>query len=200
MEEIRVPGDTHRPVTSHWQAFITSITIGLLHISRFDYKIMFLNLFYTSYFPYDGQNGTHSSKRDGKANEFGYNFLIICKYFNLVKHQSIIFCYNRWYMVFKATIHYCKYSYNTKTTPPMKPVDNVKWPIMSFYWHLENNTPMKPVDNVKWPIMSFYWHLEHNKTLDNVLMTSSGLQKGNKPAPTVWWRMTTMYWKLCWLV
>ena len=146
MEEIRVPGETHRPVTSHWQTFITSITIGLLHISRFDYKnYLFLNLFYTSYFPYDGQNGTQSSKRDGKVNEFGYNFLIICKYFNLIKNQIIIFCYNGWYMVFNATIHYSKYSYNTKTTPPpptpMQPVDNVKWPIMSFYWHLGKQHP-----------------------------------------------------------
>ena len=52
---------------------------------------MFLCLFYTvSYFPYDEQNGRRSSKSNGKDNEFGYNFLIICRYWNLVKFQRII--------------------------------------------------------------------------------------------------------------
>ena len=53
--------------------------------------------FYTSYLPYDRENGNLSSKRNGKDNEFEYNFLIICRYLNLVKNQRKIFiahCYN----------------------------------------------------------------------------------------------------------
>ena len=42
-----------------------------------------------SYFPYDGQNSTWSSKSNGKYN-FEYDFLIICRYFNLVKNQRTI--------------------------------------------------------------------------------------------------------------
>jgi len=36
-----------------------------------------------NYFPYDGQNGTRSSKMNGKDDEFEYYFLIICSYLNL---------------------------------------------------------------------------------------------------------------------
>ena len=43
-----------------------------------------------SYFPYEGQNGTLSNKRNGKDNKFEYNSLIICRYLNLVKKS----CYN----------------------------------------------------------------------------------------------------------
>ena len=39
-------------------------------------------IFYTSYFPYNGQNGSRSCKSNGKANEFAYNFFIICKDLN----------------------------------------------------------------------------------------------------------------------
>ena len=51
---------------------------------------MFTYLFYTSYFPYDKQNGTWSRKSNGKDNEFDYNFLKICRYLNFVKNQKII--------------------------------------------------------------------------------------------------------------
>jgi len=35
---------------------------------------LFLYLFNTSYFPYNGQNGTRSIKNNGKDNEFEYIF------------------------------------------------------------------------------------------------------------------------------
>ena len=46
--------------------------------------------FYLSYFPYDWLNGYCSSKSNWKNRELGYNFLIICRYWFLVKHQRII--------------------------------------------------------------------------------------------------------------
>ena len=42
-----------------------------------------------SYFPYEGQNGTLSNKRNGKDNKFEYNSLIICRYLNLVKKKLL---------------------------------------------------------------------------------------------------------------
>jgi len=38
---------------------------------------------YMNYFPNDVQNGTRSSKMNGKDDEFEYYFLIICSYLNL---------------------------------------------------------------------------------------------------------------------
>ena len=63
---------------------LSQVTDKLYHIcynipfahSWFDSKIIFSKPFLTSYPPYDGLNGTHSSQRDGKANEFEYYFLI----------------------------------------------------------------------------------------------------------------------------
>lgn len=43
-----------------------------------------------SYFPFDWQTGTLSSKSNGKNNKFEYNFLIMSRYLNLVKNQRII--------------------------------------------------------------------------------------------------------------
>ena len=42
-----------------------------------------------SYFPYDGQTGTRSSKNSGKDNKFEYDFLIIC-IIEPCKNQGII--------------------------------------------------------------------------------------------------------------
>jgi hypothetical protein len=68
--------------------------IGLLYISDVIIKdkiIRFYKNNYKSYFPYDVQNDTRSSKSNGKHNGFGYNFLIIYIYLNLVKkNQRII--------------------------------------------------------------------------------------------------------------
>ena len=56
-----------------------------------DSKIIhFLYFFCTSYFHTPGKNGTWSSKRNEKDSEFEYNFLIICRYLNLVKSLRII--------------------------------------------------------------------------------------------------------------
>jgi ABC-type multidrug transport system fused ATPase/permease subunit len=57
-------------------------------LSRFDSKI--IQFFYKSYFPYGGQNGTHSCKCKWKDREFEYYFCIICRYLNLFKNQRII--------------------------------------------------------------------------------------------------------------
>ena len=68
-----------------------------MHISDTILKLYIFMSFYTSYLPYDRENGNLSSKRNGKDNEFEYNFLIICRYLNLVKNQRKIFiahCYN----------------------------------------------------------------------------------------------------------
>ena len=46
---------------------------------------------YRSYFPFDRQNGTQFSKSNRKGKEFEYNFLIICRYLNLVKKSEDIF-------------------------------------------------------------------------------------------------------------
>ena len=44
--------------------------------------------YFKNYLPYDEQKWT--SKRNDKANEFEYNFLIICRYWDLVKNQRMI--------------------------------------------------------------------------------------------------------------
>jgi hypothetical protein len=49
-----------------------------LHIPDLILKLCFN----TSYFPYDGQTITRSSKSNRKDNELKYNFLIICRYLN----------------------------------------------------------------------------------------------------------------------
>jgi hypothetical protein len=55
--------------------------------SWFDSKIVhFYTLFYWSYFPYDRQNGTRSSKTNRTDKEFAYNI----RYLKLVKNQRII--------------------------------------------------------------------------------------------------------------
>jgi hypothetical protein len=41
-----------------------------------------------SYFPYNKQIGTCSSKSNEKDTEFQYNFIIICRYLNLLKNQD----------------------------------------------------------------------------------------------------------------
>jgi hypothetical protein len=56
---------------------------------------MFLHIFYGSYFPYQGQKGTWSSKTNRKDNQFKYNFHIICRYLNLVKNQEDNFLANK---------------------------------------------------------------------------------------------------------
>ena len=49
-----------------------------------DSKIMHFYMYiYRSYLPYNRQNGIRSSNR--KFKEFEFKFLIICKYWNLVK-------------------------------------------------------------------------------------------------------------------
>jgi len=47
----------------------------VLHIPDLILKLFFLNFFQTSYFPYDGQNGSQSSKSNGKDNKFKLKFL-----------------------------------------------------------------------------------------------------------------------------
>lgn len=68
--------------------------------SLFDSKIIH---FYMSYFPYNGQTGILSSKTKEQDNEFENNFLIICRYLNLVKkiseanfiaNKKFTICYN----------------------------------------------------------------------------------------------------------
>ena len=67
--------------------------IDHLHISNF----FFVNYtFYSSNFPlYDKQNGTCSSKNNGRDNKFDYNFLKICRYLNLEKKSVDNFITNR---------------------------------------------------------------------------------------------------------
>jgi hypothetical protein len=46
-------------------------------------------MFLYNYFPYDGQNGTQTSKSNEQDNnKFEYNFLIICRYLNFVKKSG----------------------------------------------------------------------------------------------------------------
>jgi hypothetical protein len=55
---------------------------------------------FKSYFPYDEQNGTYSSKSNEKDKELKYNFLTIHTYFNLAKFRTdyekniFYFCWN----------------------------------------------------------------------------------------------------------
>ena len=55
--------------------------------------------FFTSYFPCDGQNGTRSSKNNGKENKF-YNFLTVCSHVekksadNFIANRNFTSCYN----------------------------------------------------------------------------------------------------------
>ena len=60
-----------------------------MHIPNFIMKLYLFYHFCTSYFPYDGQNGSLFSKSNGRDTTFEYNFLIICRYLNLVKNQRI---------------------------------------------------------------------------------------------------------------
>lgn len=46
------------------------------------------HFFYMSYFPFNQQNGTRSSQKNGKDKEIECNFLIICKYLNLIKKSD----------------------------------------------------------------------------------------------------------------
>ena len=62
--------------------------MDLLHIPDLILKLYDLILFYKSYFHYEGQTGTWSSKSNRKENKFEYNFLIICRYWNLVKKSE----------------------------------------------------------------------------------------------------------------
>ena len=59
-----------------------------IHIIRqiLIFEINIQQTFFTGYVPYDGQNGTHSSKSNEKDKEFKHNFLIICRYLNRVKY------------------------------------------------------------------------------------------------------------------
>lgn len=64
-----------------------------IHIAhyRFDSKAIGLYTFsYELYYPYDGENGTLSSKINGNDNELEYNLFILCRYLKLVKNQRII--------------------------------------------------------------------------------------------------------------
>ena len=77
-----------------WTYYVnTPVTSGLIDYSHIPDRILklyvFIPLFETSCFPYNGQNGTRT-KSNEKANEFEYNFLIICKYLNLVENQTIL--------------------------------------------------------------------------------------------------------------
>ena len=58
--------------------------------SQFDYEVYTSINFYMSYFHYDRENDTHSSKSNRNVKEFENNFLIFCRYLNLVKHEIII--------------------------------------------------------------------------------------------------------------
>lgn len=50
--------------------------------------------FHSSYFIDDRENGTDSSKSNGKGIEFDYNFMIICRYFNFVEKTEDHFIAN----------------------------------------------------------------------------------------------------------
>jgi hypothetical protein len=60
--------------------------IDFLHMPDLILKLYLFTQFLTRYFIHDRQNSTHSSKNNGKDNEFEYNFIKICRYLNLVKH------------------------------------------------------------------------------------------------------------------
>jgi len=62
----------------------------LLHIPDLISKLYIFIPFYKSYFPYGRQNDTSSSKSNKKHLEFEFNFILICRYLNLVKNQGII--------------------------------------------------------------------------------------------------------------
>jgi hypothetical protein len=65
-------------------------TLDLSNIPDFILNLYVFMPFLYNLFPYDGQNYTRSSKRNGKNNKFGYNVLIICRYLNLVKNHRMI--------------------------------------------------------------------------------------------------------------
>ena len=52
--------------------------------------ILKLYISYKSYLPYNRQTGTLSIKSNGKDNkiEYSFNFLIICRYFNLATSED----------------------------------------------------------------------------------------------------------------
>jgi hypothetical protein len=65
---------------------------GPLHISHLILKLYVFIPLYANYFPYYWQNGTRCSKSQEqycKANKFEYNFLMISRYFILVKIKRI---------------------------------------------------------------------------------------------------------------
>ena len=62
--------------------------IDFIQIPALILKLYFFISYFKNYLPYDEQKWT--SKRNGKANEFEYNFLIICRYWDLVKNQRMI--------------------------------------------------------------------------------------------------------------
>lgn len=68
----------------HLEEIIRIFQKDLLHL-QFNSKIMFLDVFYKSYFPFNKQNCTHSSKSNRNDKEFEYDFLTICRYFNHLK-------------------------------------------------------------------------------------------------------------------
>jgi hypothetical protein len=68
-----------QPPWYNWNTCI--VESGVKHHNPNPLNYIYLYLFYTSYFPFDGQNCTWSSESNWNYNTFEYDFLI-CRYFN----------------------------------------------------------------------------------------------------------------------
>ena len=81
---------------SGWKWKIWSLNWFFLHIPALILKFrIFIKKNYMSYFPYNKQNVTWSSKNNGKDNKLEYNFLPVCRYLNVAKISEDNFTANR---------------------------------------------------------------------------------------------------------
>ena len=88
--DVRVQDKTTYIYIDSYCAFMmhnVQMQINILHIPDLILKLCF----YTSYFLYNRQNGNRSSKRNRNDNEYEYNFLVLCRYLNLVESERIIY-------------------------------------------------------------------------------------------------------------
>ena len=69
--------------------------IERLHILDLILKLYIFLPFLYELYPYDGQNGTQSSKSNGKDNKSEYNFIMSCRYLNIVKKSEENFLVSR---------------------------------------------------------------------------------------------------------
>jgi hypothetical protein len=65
-------------------------TLYVLYIPDLIQNFTFNTFFYTSYFPYDCQNGFRSRKSNGQNNESEHIYPMSCRYLNLLKYEGIV--------------------------------------------------------------------------------------------------------------